>query len=237
MSLFKKLFLAAALLCAASPSGAVVDLLGTCDQGDGTFSFTVVVVNDLVPGDPTGYDIVLEQTLAGSCDKPTLAPLPAMPLPGFQQEATFQVSMGAPYPERTWRYQAALRSPDGHVELLGPFGDVTPVVALSWGAAPAVRGILEADATGPYFHIIACVQDCGQWLCYQDIDLSKISPAQYEQFLRSGEPVDILGDLLANVPPGGPRLYASIVEPARGDPCASIGTAPLSWGSLKAAWR
>lgn len=235
--MFKKILLAAAVLLTASPAAAVVDLLGSCDQATGTFAFNVVVVNDLVAGDTTGYAIVLEQLLAGSCDKPTVAPLPDLPLPAFQQEATYHVTMGAPFPQRTWRYQAALRSPDGHIEPLGPFGNATPVVALSWGDAPAVRGILEADATGPYFHIIACVQDCGQWLCYQDIDLSKIHPAQYEQFLRSGEPVDVLGDLLAGGTTGGACLYASVIEPARGDPCASIGTAPLSWGSLKASYR
>lgn len=225
------------LLLAASPAAAVVDLIGQCDLNTGEFRFTVVVVNDLVAGDTAGYEIVLEQTLSGSCDKPSVVALPAMPLPPFQQEATYNVTMGAPWPERTWYYRAALRQPDGNAELLGPFGDVTPQVALSWGAAPAVRGILEADATGTYFHIVACVQDCGRWLCYQDIDLSRIHPAQYEPFLRSGEAVDIHGDLLANVPAGGPCLYASLVEPARGDPCASIPVESTSWGAFKSAYR
>ena len=228
--------MAAALLACAAPALAVVDLLGSCDPGDGTFHFTVVVVNDLA-ADPAGYEIVLQQVLAGSCDRPALAGVAAMPLPDFQQEATFERALPCPWPERTWRYQAALRHPDGQVELLGPFGDVTPVVALSWGDAPAVRGVLEQDATGPYFHVVACELDCGQWLCYDGLDLSRISPAQYEPFLRSGEAVDVLGLLQASVPAGAPKLYASRVEAARGDPCASVPVAAESWGSLKAAYR
>lgn len=235
--LFRKFALILVGLLAASPALAVVDLLGSCDPSTGVFSFTVVVVNDLLPGDVTGYEVVLEQVLAGSCDKPTVANLPPMPLPAWQQEATYAVQLGAPWPERTWRYQAALRDPSGNHELLGPFGDVTPVVALAWGASPAVRGVLETDATGPYHHVVACVQDCGRWLAYADIDLSRIHPAQYEAFLRSGEAVDIYGELQAAVPAGGPRLSATRVEAARGDPCASIPVAATSWGALKSAYR
>ncbi|MBK7045785.1 MAG: hypothetical protein IPH48_04520 [bacterium] len=235
--MFKKFLMAAALLLAASPAAAVVDLLASCDQATGTFEFTIVVVNDLVAGDPAGYEIVLEQTLAGSCDKPTLASLPTMPLPAWQQEATYTVSLAAPWPERTWHYRAALRQSDGSVELLGPFGNVTPVAALAWGTAPAVRGVLMADDTGPFHHVVACVQDCGRWLSYDAIDLSRIHPAQYEPFLRSGEAVDIYGELQASVPVGGPRLYATAVEPSRGDPCAPTPTSATSWGSLKSAYR
>lgn len=228
--------LAAALLAGASPAAAVVDLLGSCDQDTGDFRFTVVVVNDLL-ADPTGAEIVLQQLLAGSCDHPTVAEVAAMPLPDFAQEAAFERTLACPWPERTWRYQAALRHADGQVEPLGPFGDVTPVVALSWGVAPAVRGVLEQDATGPWFHIVACDQDCGHWLCYDGLDLSRISPAQYEPFLRSGEPVDVLGVLQANVPAGAPKLAATLVEAARGDPCAAVPVVAQSWGSLKAAYR
>lgn len=231
-----RMAMAAALLACAMPAPAVVDLLGGCDQGDGSFHFTVVVVNDLV-NDPTGYEIVLEQVLAGSCDHPSVAALTAMPLPDFQQEATFERALACPWPERTWRFQAALRHPDGSVELLGPFGDVTPVVALAWGDAPAVRGALEQDATGPYFHIVACDLDCGQWLCYDGLDLSRISPAEYETFLRSGEAVDVHGLLQAGVPSGGPKLYATRVEAARGDPCAPTPVTNATWGTLKAGYR
>jgi hypothetical protein len=197
----------------------------------------VVVVNDLVDGDTAGVSIVLEQTLAGSCDKPVLAPVPDLPLPAFRQEATYDFAMGAPWPQCTWRYQAMLRRADGQVEPLGPFAGITPVVALSWGASPAVRGILEADATGPYFHVVPCVQDCGQWLCYENLDLTRIHTAQYESFLRSGEPVDVHGDLLVTAASGGACLFVTAVEPAKGDPCASIPVATTSWGSVKATYR
>lgn len=232
-----KYLLVAVLFLAAGPASAIVDLQGSCDQGTGVFSFTVVVVNDLEPGDTTGWEIVLEQTLAGSCDKPTVANLPPMPLPQWQQEATYEVSLGSPWADRTWLYRAALRAPDGTLELLGPFGDVTPLVSLAWGRSPAVRGVLEADAAGSRFHVVACAQDCGQWLCYQDIDLSKLSPSEYEAFLRSGEAVDVYGDLLASVPAGGACLYATAVEPARGDPCAPTPIETTSWGALKSAFR
>jgi len=234
--LFQRL-LAAALLSVATPAFAAVDLAGSCDQGTGTFAFTLTVANDFFAGDVAGTSVVLEQTLAGSCDKPTQAPTGDLPLPAFGQEATYTVTMGAPWPERTWRYQAMLRDPAGQLSPLGPFGDVMPVVSLAWGASPAVRGRLAADATGPYFHIIPCVQDCGQWLCYGNLDLSRIHPAQYEDYLRSGEPVDVHGDLLNTSASGGPCLYATLVEPARGDPCAAIPVASTSWGSLKSSYR
>ncbi len=233
---FKAMFVAA-VLAAAGPASALVDLQGACDQTSGAFTFTVVVVNDLVDGDTTGYAIVLEQTLAGSCERPTLAPAPALALPPWQQEAVHEVSFGSPWPERTWLYRAALRHPDGSLELLGPFGDVTPIVSLAWGTAPAVRGVLEADATGTRYHIVPCVQDCGQWLCYQDLDLSRIHPSQYEPLVRSGEAVDVYGDILALVPAGGACLYATAVEPARGDPCAPVPVESLSWGSFKSTYR
>lgn len=233
---FKALIVAAAFL-AAGPASALVDLQGVCNQATGEFSFTVVVVNDLVNGDTAGYGIVLEQTLAGSCDRPTLANLPPLALPAWQQEAVYEVTLGAPWPERTWLYRAALRHPDGDLELLGPFGDVTPIVSLAWGRSPAVRGVLEADATGTRFHIVPCVQDCGQWLCYQDLDFSRIHPSLYEPYLRSGEAVDVYGDLLAYVPVGGACLYVSEVEPARGDPCAAVPVEGTSWGALKSAYR
>jgi hypothetical protein len=229
--------LAAALLLIATPTWALVDLLGRCDQTTGEFQFTVIVVNDLLDGDTVGTSIVLEQTLAGSCDKPVLAPIPDLPLPAFLQEATYTFALGAPWPQRTWRYQAMLRHPDGQVEPLGPFGEVTPVVALSWGAAPAVRGTLEADATGPWFHIVPCVQDCGHWLCYENLDLSRIHTAQYEAYLRSGEPVDVHGEFLVTAASGGACLYVTAVEPAKGDPCAAIPVATSSWGSLKSSYR
>lgn len=232
-----KLLIVAALLAVAGPASAIVDLQGTCDQATGVFSFTVVVVNDLEPGDTAGWEIVLEQTLAGSCDKPAIAALPPMPLPAWQQEATYEVSLGSPWADRTWLYRAALRAPDGTLELLGPFGDVTPLVSLAWGRSPAVRGVLVADGAGTRFHIVACAQDCGQWLCYQDIDLGKIAPAQYEAFVRSGEAVDVYGDALANVPAGGPCLYATAVEPARGDPCAAVPVETTNWGSFKSSYR
>lgn len=230
-------FLAAALLLVATPIFAAVDLSGRCDQADGTFEFTVTVANDFLAGDVTGIGVVLEQTLAGSCDKPTLAPGPELPLPAFGQEATYTFTLGAPWPERTWRYQAMLRDPAGDLEPLGPFAGVMPVVSLAWGASPAVRGTLEADATGPYFHIVPCVQDCGQWLCYENLDLSRINPAQYEAYLRSGEPVDVHGDILNTAASGGPCLFATLVEPARGDPCAAIPVSKSSWGSLKSSYR
>lgn len=232
-----KALIVAVLLAAAGPASALVDLQGTCDQATGTFTFTVVVINDLVDGDTTGYAIVLEQTLAGSCDKPSLAALPPLALPAWQQEAVYEVSTGSPWPERTWLYRAALRHPDGELELLGPFGDVTPIVSLAWGRSPAVRGVLEADATGSRFHIVPCEQDCGQWLCYQDLDLTRIHPSLYEPHIRSGEAVDIYGDLLANVPEGGACLYATSVEPARGDPCAAVPVEAMSWGAVKSTYR
>jgi hypothetical protein len=234
--LFQK-FLAAALLLSATPVFATVDLSGSCDQGTGMFAFTVTVANDFFAGDVSGTTIVLEQTLAGSCDKPALAIIPDLPLPAFGQEATYAIAMGAPWPERTWRYQAMLRDPAGDLAPLGPFAGVLPVVSLAWGASPAVRGMLEADPSGPYFHIVPCVQDCGQWLCYENIDLSRIHPAQYEEYLRSGEPVDVHGDILNTAAAGGPCLYATLVEAARGDPCAAIPVSTTSWGSLKSSYR
>lgn len=230
-------FLAAALLLAATPSLAVVDLAGSCDQGTGEFRFTVTVVNDLVAGDTTGYSIVLEQTLAGSCEKPILAPIPDLPLPAHLQDASYVVTMGAPWPDRTWRYQAMLRHPDGQVEPLGPFAGITPMIALAWGDSPAVRGMLEMDASGTYYHIVPCVQDCGHWLCYENIDLSRIHPAQFEGFLKSGEPVDVHGEFLATGASGGACLYGTKVEASRGDPCVSIPVEATSWGSLKSTYR
>lgn len=234
--MFPKL-LAAALLLIATPTVAAVDLLGRCDQTTGEFQFTVVVVNDLLDADTVGTSIVLEQTLAGSCDKPILAPIPDLPVPAFRQEATYTFTLDAPWPQRTWRYRAMLRHPDGQIETLGSFGEITPLVALSWGPSPAVRGTLEADATGPWFHIVPCVQDCGHWLCYQNLDLSGIPAAQYEAYLHSAEPVDVQGELLTTAASGEACLHVTVVEPAKGDPCASMPVATSTWGSLKSTFR
>lgn len=82
-----------------------------------------------------------------------------------------------------------------------------------------------------------CAADCGQWLCYDRIDLSHLAPAAYEQYVNVEIAVDIYGSILASDGLGDPCLVANDVLPSRDDPCLPVAEESMSWGSLKGMYR
>jgi hypothetical protein len=221
----------------AGSASAVVTVRPECNGGGASFDVTVAVFNQYVEGDPTGYEIVLEQSWVGACETPTVVETAPMPLPGFAQEETYVVNIPAPALAQAFLYTPRLKHPAGSLEAIPlRYGDVNSVGTVSCQTAPALRGYLRDSGNG-YFHVEPCAADCGSWLCYQLLDLTGVTEGDYLPFVGTNTAVDIVGDLVGAPMPGDPCLVATGVLPSPGGDCAVVREGVDSWGALKATYR
>ncbi len=230
-----RLLIVALIILSAAPAAAIVSVQVECGEGNSVFHVSGSVFNQMVEGDVTGWEVVLEQTWVGTCEIPTL--VAAWSLPAYLNEEVFAFDLVVPAVNQYFLYTAQLRSPDGVIQSIPRYGTY-PFNSALCGEAPAVRGYLEESGYLDYYEVLPCEDACDTWLCPYSIDMSNVPPEQLLPFVGTGYPVDIFGDFGTLTPmPGDPCLVGTAIRPTSDGSCGPIPVSAENWGSLKARFR
>lgn len=205
-----------------------------------SFDVTIEVFNQWVEGDPTGYEIVVEELWVGACAEPTVVDAPPMPLSPYLQDPHVQYSFTVPAQlrDQVFLYRPAIRRPDGTIQQIPQSYGVPAYDFAVYGRSIAARGFLQGDPWGTGdFWIDPCVDDCGTWICYFLFDMSAVEPADYMPYWNEPVVVEIEGTSTADGMLQFYCLEVTAVAPAPAGVCGVVSGKPESWGGLKATYR
>lgn len=225
------------LLCTlfSTPALAQVSLGTSC--GGSTVDVVIEVSMNTFVEEPEGHSIIIQARVLGDCVDPITIPAISFPMPPHMESATYSCSFDSPDPGRYFMYIAMGVDPQGATYDLPPSGDALQFDFCGLEDAIAARGFLT---TTQYGEIIFTPCDGYCWLATEypcSVDMNEAEPG-WEDFLDTGQVVNLYGRAYADGMPGAPCVFVSRVEEETGgEGCGTVATEATSWDHMKAVYR